>query len=276
VSPRVSLWKASSRSRRRRLAALRPPSYTSRPSLIRITRDRHRFDFLQDVRAEQNRFGLAELSQRLADAADLVRGPDPRSVRPESSTSGSCSSAWAMPTRCLKPLESLLVGLCITVERSQISTTASIRSFLSGPSTCREHRRRNRASQRGHFGIERAVFGQITEPPAARDPVFHHVVTGDPGVPFAGGDVAGQHLHRGAFAGPVGTPRNATNSPSPTEKGHVAGGRERSIELAQTDRLDHRRDGEFSGGGLSRWRESKTLAGASGWYRAGVTRWRFG
>ena len=104
------------------------PSYTSRPSWIMITRLGHRLDLLQNVRRKQNRLLLGDPQHRLADFA-IWFGSRPAVGSSMISTSGSCSSAWAMPTRCRKPFESLLIGLSITLPRAHRSMTAPIRSL---------------------------------------------------------------------------------------------------------------------------------------------------
>ena len=76
----------------------------------------------------------------------------------------------------------------------------------------------------------------------AGDSVVHHVMTGDLRMPFARRDVAGQHFHRGAFAGPVRSEKSHQFALLDRE-GNIAGGREGAIKLAQADRFDHRRCG---------------------------------
>ena len=86
-----------------------------------------------------------------------------------------------------------------------MSITASMRSFFWPVANPRASAKKLEHAHRRHFHVQRAAFGQVAEMLTAFDPVLHHVVPGDLCFAFAGGDVAGQHLHRRALAGTIWT-----------------------------------------------------------------------
>ena len=74
------------------------------------------------------------------------------------STSGSCSSACAMPTRCRYPRDSLPIGFSVTSSSAQSSTTASTRSS----SAARAIRRASPKKRSSSSGVMSGYMGPFS------------------------------------------------------------------------------------------------------------------
>ena len=88
---------------------------------------------------------------------------------------------------------------------------------------------------RRHVGVERAVFRQVAQPLGALQAVGRHVVPGDPGRALRRGQVAGQQLHGGALAGPVGA-QEGRHFALVDRKGDVPRRGKIAVELRKPDR----------------------------------------
>src|ERR1051326_2015347 len=101
--------------------------------------------------------------------------------------------------------------------------------------------------QRRHLRIEWPIFGQVTEAFGSSNPVGGNVQSGDARGASAGGQVAGEDLHRSGFSCAIGAKKRHHLSSRDGES-YIPDSSEVPIELTEADRLDHgRRIRDFHG-----------------------------
>ena len=156
------------------------------------------------------------------------------------STSGSWSSACAIPTRWRYPPRQLADRLLDDqVEGAHVD---------DGVDTRPEHRRRELARlaeeaehvDRGHVRVHRPVLGEVAETARGGDAVAPDIVARNGGLAPARRKVPGQHPHHRRFPGAVRPEKRDDLSLGNGER-DVLDRDERSVVLGELPRLDHRR-----------------------------------
>ena len=199
----------------------------------------HRFDFLQNMSRQQNRFLLPQPTNRLPDTSNLVR------IEPR---------GWFIQNQHIRFVDQSLShsnALSITFgklvdrfvnhasQRAQINHFGDLIKLGAFVHSSRFGEKSQQAIRR-HLWIERPRFRQVAKPMRTRQAFTVHVVAGNPSDSLAGRKVARQDFHRRALTGSVG-PQKRNDFSLVNLEADVPSRRKNSVELRKPIRLNHGR-----------------------------------
>ena len=196
------------------------------------------FDFLQDVRGEQYRFGAAEVTDQLADISNLI-GIETRRRLVHYENVGLVKQ-YLRHSDALAVAFGELGDLFFQNLAERTFAGDSIDPAVQ-PLAAKTSRFAEKAKQaeRRHIGIKRAIFRQVTQARGACHAFAGNIETADARFTGARSKIPGKQLHCCRLACPVRSQERADLA-SRNAEADVAHGGEAPVELGEADGLNHR------------------------------------